>query len=375
MELHEKLTEWAVSRGTKLNGITAHRFPGKGMGIIAQRNIQAGEVLMTSPMSTIRTELTIPEAVSKPISLPCSVNGLLAAELALDKSSSHELWRSGLPKMQDFKESMPVMWPMELQHLLPPSAQSILAKQHTKISLDYEAVGVAFADLPYDVYCHNWLLVSTRTFYYTAPEVTSPPANSDECLAIIPYADYFNHGDTGCKVQYSPSEYEMTADRPYKKGEEVHISYGNHSNDFLLVEYGFILEENQWDQIDLDELMTPLFSPTQAATLREERYWGNFVLDRATVCYRTQVALRLLCMPLKRWRRSLANGFDEDDKYQAPMNALLFGVLNSYMNLVDEIIHQVNALECGRSPQGDTIRRRWEQVRSLVSTAIGRTKD
>jgi len=270
---------------------------------------------------------------------------------------------------------MPVLWPSELQQLLPRSARSILDKQQKKISLDYDAVAVAFPDLRYDVYCHHWLLVSTRTFYYTAPEVTSPPANSDECLAIIPYADYFNHGDAGCKVQYSPFEYEITADRPYQKGQEVHISYGNHSNDFLLVEYGFVLEENQWDQIDLDEVLTPLFSTAQTSILKEEGFWRNFVLDRETVCYRTKVAVRLLCMPLKRWRSSLATGFEDDDKYQAAMNALLLEVFDSYLARVNEGIQEVNAIDCSLFPQGDTLRRRWAQIFLLVSTAISRIKE
>jgi hypothetical protein len=40
MDIHKEFTEWAVARGAKLNGIAAHRFPGKGFGIIAEEKLQ-----------------------------------------------------------------------------------------------------------------------------------------------------------------------------------------------------------------------------------------------------------------------------------------------------------------------------------------------
>ena len=52
------------------------------------------------------------------------------------------------------------------------------------------------------------------------------------------------------------------------------VSYGPHSNDFLLVEYGFILESNKCDSIPLDHLILPLLSTSQAASLREDKFYG-----------------------------------------------------------------------------------------------------
>lgn len=37
MEKHQRFTVWAIMRGVKINGLAAHRFPGKGLGIIAER--------------------------------------------------------------------------------------------------------------------------------------------------------------------------------------------------------------------------------------------------------------------------------------------------------------------------------------------------
>lgn len=301
------------------------------------------------------------------------MNGLLAAELAMDSSDFHAPWRAVLPTVEDFRESMPLLWPSELQSLLPPAAILLLEKQKRKFSRDYTAVSVAFPSLSFNIYSHHWLLVSTRTFYYTPPDMKPDEVpDSDECLALVPFGDYFNHSDNGCKASYSASGYEICAYEPIEKGQELYISYGNHSNDFLLVEYGFILEENRWDEISLDDVILPLFSEKQKKMLKDEGYLGSFLLDKETVCYRTIVALRLLCMPLRKWRRSLANGFDEDDIYQRPVNELLLRPLGSYLELVDRKLQHISMVVAGTSSQRDIVRKRWEQIRILITTAISR---
>ena len=35
MEKHEAFTMWALNQGVKLHGVAAHRFPGRGLGIVA----------------------------------------------------------------------------------------------------------------------------------------------------------------------------------------------------------------------------------------------------------------------------------------------------------------------------------------------------
>jgi len=40
MEHHEKFTEWAIGKGVKINGIRPHRFEGRGLGIIAEKDLK-----------------------------------------------------------------------------------------------------------------------------------------------------------------------------------------------------------------------------------------------------------------------------------------------------------------------------------------------
>jgi hypothetical protein len=40
MEMDNEFTKWAAALGVKLNGIATHRFPGRGLGIIAERKLE-----------------------------------------------------------------------------------------------------------------------------------------------------------------------------------------------------------------------------------------------------------------------------------------------------------------------------------------------
>jgi hypothetical protein len=40
MEKHVKFTEWAQAEGVVINGVAAHKFHGRGLGIIAEKNFK-----------------------------------------------------------------------------------------------------------------------------------------------------------------------------------------------------------------------------------------------------------------------------------------------------------------------------------------------
>lgn len=198
-------------------------------------------------------------------------------------------------------------------------------------------------------------------------------------MAQSPFADYFNHtsSPSACTASFSSSGYSITTAAKIMKGEEVYISYGSHSNDFLLTEYGFILSEegggNQWDEVPLDSYILPLFSSKQKERLEERGFLGKYVLDRRDVCYRTQVALRILVLPAKKWER-FVDGLEDGEKEQGTVDKVLGKVLRQFEKEVKEKIKEVMGLgedvwmEC----QKDMLRRRWVQIEILIQAAIGR---
>ena len=104
-------------------------------------------------------------------------------------------------------------------------------------------VSNVFSTMSHMLYLHCWMLVNTRSFYYTTPSMERLP--HDDKLAILPIADLFNHADVGYESEFSPKKFTFILDRGYCVGEEVHMSYGSHSNDFLPAEYGFVLTDNR----------------------------------------------------------------------------------------------------------------------------------
>ncbi len=113
-------------------------------------------------------------------------------------------------------------------------------------------------------------------------------------MVLNPFADYFDHADEGCSVEYGPKGFKISSDRVYERDDEIYISYGSHSNDFLLAEYGFILPGNKWDEIQLDHILLAELSTRQRYQLEELGFLGKYALDHGTVCHRTHVALRLI---------------------------------------------------------------------------------
>ena len=74
----------------------------------------------------------------------------------------------------------------------------------------------------------------------------------------MPYADLLNHSPYAFSYFYYQSiplsnEREVTlyADRSYAKNDQVLISYGQKSNAELLLLYGFVIDRNLFDEVDI----------------------------------------------------------------------------------------------------------------------------
>ncbi|CAG8973301.1 hypothetical protein HYALB_00000063 [Hymenoscyphus albidus] len=380
MDIHERFHEWAIEVAkVEINGIVAHRFEGRGLGIIAERGFEPNKKLLTVPLSALRTIQTVPKCITS--QLPnLTTHGLLATELCLDTSPTRSLWNAVLPTREDFAESIPLMWDSDLQNLLPEAAKELLENQKRKLEKDWGMVKDVYGEkIEKEEFVYRWLIVNTRTFYYLDPawkgKEKQKPAR-DDCMALNPFADYFNHSSTGCTVSFDTTGYTITTPHALQKGAEIYISYGNHSNDFLLTEYGFIMpaETNTWDEMPLSSSILPLLSPSQTELLQEEGFLGKYVLDKDGVCYRTQVALRILCLPLGRWRRFVAGG-DEGVRDQEVVDEYLVGILRRLRRVVGEKIGAVKKLKTGLESQREVLGRRWVQIDGLLESAIKRIEE
>jgi hypothetical protein len=296
---------------------------------------------------------------------------------------------------------MPFYYSPELQNLLPHAAKLLLSTQRTKLEKDWNDLRPHIPSVSKELFTYTWLIVNTRTFYWEYPDLpNSHPRlpkkrkqlTADDCYAMCPFMDYFNHSDVGCDPQSDSKGYSVTADREYKAGEEVFVSYGPHTNDFLLLEYGFILDSNRNDAIPLDHLLLPLLSSDQAAALKEDGFHGNYTLftKEPTICHRTQAVLRLLLLDNRRYS-AFVGGDDDGSKDQARVHDYLAGILTKYSRQIIDILDELDQLEVQSSGEEANKRRstvtrgerrsskaehrdvlvgRWKQIRDIVNTAI-----
>ncbi|KAK0729726.1 hypothetical protein B0H67DRAFT_477610 [Lasiosphaeris hirsuta] len=380
MDIYDELLRWAKGEGVELFGIEPCRIPGRGIGIAATRDIQKDDRILHVPTTTLRTIETVPKHITKNFPKDARVHGLLAADLALETLSSgskYAAWNAVVPSQSDIFATLPLTWDPALHPFLPPPALALVQKQLSKFALDHASFQAALQSLhspspvARDTYLYTWLLTNTRTFYFETPRTLRLRLPCEDRMVFQPVADLFNHAAVGCAVSFDAASFTITADRAYAAGEEVYICYGQHSNDFLLAEYGFVMEENRWDEVGLDEVVLAELDAKQRERLEERGFLGGYVLDADTVCYRTQVALRLLCVPLREWRRSVDGGVCEgEEAAQAKVDRLLLKLLRKYLGKIDKTLETLGTLDIGEAGQREMLSMRWQQIRGLVDKTI-----
>jgi hypothetical protein len=194
----------------------------------------------------------------------------------------------------------------------------------------------------------------------------------DDRLALLPAADLLNHADSGCETIFSPHRYTIATDCAYRAGEEVQFCYGRHSNGILLTEYGFVLAENRWDAVSLDDVILPSLKKEQKAELENRAFLGKYMLDaEMAVCYRTQAVLRLLCCTHKQWQRFVDAEIDgEASQWKA--DALLMQFLDRFVLMIQQTLEDIERLSVGLKSQRELLARRWEQTETMVTQTIER---
>ncbi|KAI9502223.1 hypothetical protein BX070DRAFT_253550 [Coemansia spiralis] len=207
------------------------------------------------------------------------------------------------------------------------SVRHKVADQQTRLFSDWTRtssfVSTTGAICPIDDWRHYvwaWLAVSTRCIHLGQKATRSPFASQDT-IALAPLLDLLNHSEDArisTHFDVSNQQFVIKTHKPYKKGEEVFISYGPHDNRFMLAEYGFVLARNPFQSLELDYYveswvgtiklrlgtakkgsmvtMNPSDVDLLVDALRQRGLWGDFTLtpDDNDAPYRLQAALRLL---------------------------------------------------------------------------------
>ncbi|OJJ97149.1 hypothetical protein ASPACDRAFT_80639 [Aspergillus aculeatus ATCC 16872] len=358
-EEHVAFMQWAKSQGVTINGITPARFPGRRLGMKATRMIEENEVMLSVPVSAMLTIDSIPSSFVEQFPSGSSIHCILAAFLSHgDAALLKELepWRKVWPNFREFEDTMPVLWPEHLRRsnsafekatsdsssssssesssssappsLLPPSIsglwntfqkepvgvdyetryQNLLGQQENRLQAAWAHVRTVYPDIDWSTFAYYWFIINSRSFYYVSPG-KEEPEDWNDAIAMVPFADYFNHDDdAACEVIWTGENYLFKATRQYDLNEEIFMSYGSHSNDFLFVEYGFFLPTNPSDSIYLDDIIFQDLTIEQKKDLIGQDLFGNFELTSpttpptSTIPKNIQAAAALKTMSRRDWK-------------------------------------------------------------------------
>ncbi|PGH16520.1 hypothetical protein AJ79_01625 [Helicocarpus griseus UAMH5409] len=409
---HLSFMQWSISEGIVINGVTPANIRGRGVGMVATRLIEKDEVMLEVPVETMLTIDSIPTSFVEMFPKGTPVQGILAAFLTKGDPEllrRWESWREVWPSRQSFKDTMPILWPEWLRDLdsvvhgkihtgqptLPPSVsglwnsiqkppvdfkyeakyQNILGQQEQRLQDAWKNIFVVFPEVDWDTFSYYWLILNSRCFYYYGPG-KEPPKDWNDAIGLLPFGDYFNHADNAdCEVTFNDHKYVFKATRRYEKGEEVYMSYGAHTNDFLWVEYGFFLDHNPSDAIFLDDIIFRDLAEPEKEELRSHQEFGNYKLTSSGPCSRTQVAACIKYMTRANWRKYALGRSTKGVKIKKTAH-IIRGWIEVY---IKESEAAILTLEAILSTKGAAIAKweekiaicldRWNQIRRLCENA------
>ncbi|EGW31140.1 uncharacterized protein SPAPADRAFT_142076 [Spathaspora passalidarum NRRL Y-27907] len=308
-----------------------------------------------TPFETIHDEFTkIYESLTKEELLDLSSFQLLGMYITIEtqrgKSSFWKPFLDMLPSIADF-ELMPLVWQINNQHdlldLLPQPIRKTSEKVYTRFTSDYNTVTALLqtkidnteAVLPLDQFLLAWICINSRCLYMNLP--TSKSASDNFTMA--PYVDFLNHSPNDhCTLKIDGRGFQVFSTCAYSENEQVYLSYGPHSNDFLLCEYGFTISDNKWNDLDVTEYLRPLFTSEQKRFLKEHDYWGNYTVNKEGISFRTEVALAVLqenTPTESRKLMGLINGITDGVVFKLKSDILLKTILNKVIHEAEQYKH------------------------------------
>ena len=139
----------------------------------------------------------------------------------------------------------------ELQWLKGTEAYDTARWQQQLVLESYEhARTLAAFNFTYDSYAHARRLVFSRLFSYIT-------AQGNRSVALVPMMDLVNHAPTGdyntlWTYNTTLQAFTMYATAPLSAHQQLLTSYGQKSNSELLAAYGFVLERNGRDTVEVE---------------------------------------------------------------------------------------------------------------------------
>lgn len=368
--------------------ISVRDVPGSGRGIYAESDIGTQEELVRIPVSFLLNFTTavahitkhnplvtlvdphyqhihVPSTASDKITdwyaqldldilLGLSSFQLLAIYLVLEKErGAASFWKPFIDMLPAIEELSlaPVVWKVlqvphcdDLWRMLSRSARKHAESVVARFEKDYAVV----CDLPSVPaferlsFLWAWMCINSRCLYMLMPQAKDTSDN----FTMAPYVDFLNHlNEDQCGIKIDPHGFHVLTSSAYKPQEELYFSYGPHSNEFLLCEYGFTLPHNKWNYIDITDFILPLLRPEQVSFLKDMGYYGDYTVNTEGMSFRTEIALATLqeSEPQQsRKLKALVEGMSDGAVFEKQLKVLLRRLLDKMASDSGRRLHRAD---------------------------------
>ena len=250
-----------------------------GRGLLARRDINDGDELLTIPMSMVMTASKARKALGKD-AMTEGINEYLALACLLIREKfvlgDKSWWKPYLDVLPEVNEVSPTFaWSDEDLQFLEGSPVIAASKSlQMKLQREYDdllggenGLIAKFPDrFPAEAFTYeHWIWAFTMLF---SRAIRLRSLKQGETLAMVPYADLINHSpfsqayiDARASGDWifkdGKEEIILYADRGYRRMEQIYISYGPKSNAELLLLYGFAVERNPFNSVDVTVSIAP----------------------------------------------------------------------------------------------------------------------
>lgn len=243
-------------------------------GMVAKRPIQAGEELFLIPQRLFISSDTV---LGHPIlgrhlvstDDPQDQRRMIVIWLLYESwpsNSRNSRWRpflDTLPSMEESRqdwsapeflnEHLPGDWPLK----------STLSENQRKNLMVYEIGVRSFFDSIAEQYSIPKELYSLERFLWArfllASRIYATSSNLEKGIALIPFADLFNHMNNHAIWLFDSqlNGYRALTTRSYSAGQQIYCHYSDSSNAHLLSYYGFLIPKNIYEWAPLNLTLPP----------------------------------------------------------------------------------------------------------------------
>ncbi|CAJ1977747.1 unnamed protein product [Sphenostylis stenocarpa] len=223
-----------------------------GRSLFASKSIQTGDCILKVPYRVQITADNLPPEIRYLIGEEVGNIAKLAIVILIEKKlgqgSEWYPYISCLPQQGELHNTL--FWnESELEMIRPSSVYQETIDHKSQIEKDFLAVKRVFEC------CHlSFGDFTFKDFMHACTQVGSRAWGSTKGLALIPFADFLNHDGVSEAIVMSDDDKqcsEIIADRDYAPGEQVLIRYGKFSNATLMLDFGFTIPHNIYDQVQI----------------------------------------------------------------------------------------------------------------------------